>query len=572
MTNYLMNKYQLSKDGASRMIRGIIFSALNNIAQMFSLIVVVLFVNQVIDTFILKKENSYSNLEYIALIVGISVIVVLIHRFQYDSVFTKIYTETANTRIKLAETLRKLPLSFFSKRDLSDLTATILGDVATLEHGYSHAVPEFYGAIASISVITVMLAIFNPLCAIALIWPFPIALIFVALLRKRKYRLEKEHHSSKIEVAVKIQEILDNIMAIRSYSAEERIYSELDEIISHEEKAHIKAEKPNAYIIGSLTSLMRLGSITSILVGMSLYLEGDLNLADYIILIVASIVIYLPMDACLAFIMELIYIDVPISRMRELYSSKVLEGEEKDIDSFDIEFKNVSFGYEDEKVLKDVSFTAKQGEVTALVGPSGCGKSTITKLMLRFWDPDSGTVTLGKNDISLIDPESLLKNYSMVFQDVLLFNNTIMENIRIGRQTAMDEEVIEAAKVAQIHDFVKSLPEGYNTVIGENGALLSGGERQRISIARAMLKDAPVILLDESTASIDAESESQFQQALSKLIKDKTVVVIAHRLRTVEKADKIVVLDSGRLMEEGSCEELIAKKGLFYHMWDIQKK
>jgi len=278
------------------------------------------------------------------------------------------------------------------------------------------------------------------------------------------------------------------------------------------------------------------------------------------------------MDACLAFIMELIYIDVPISRMRELYSSKVLEGEEKDIDSFDIEFKNVSFGYEDEKVLKDVSFTAKQGEVTALVGPSGCGKSTITKLMLRFWDPDSGTVTLGKNDISLIDPESLLKNYSMVFQDVLLFNNTIMENIRIGRQTATDEEVIEAAKVAQIHDFVKSLPEGYNTVIGENGALLSGGERQRISIARAMLKDAPVILLDESTASIDAESESQFQQALSKLIKDKTVVVIAHRLRTVEKADKIVVLDSGRLMEEGSCEELIAKKGLFYHMWDIQKK
>ncbi len=222
--------------------------------------------------------------------------------------------------------------------------------------------------------------------------------------------------------------------------------------------------------------------------------------------------------------------------------------------------------------MKDVSFTAKQGEVTALVGPSGCGKSTITKLMLRFWDPDSGTVTLGKNDISLIDPESLLKNYSMVFQDVLLFNNTIMENIRIGRQTATDEEVIEAAKVAQIHDFVKSLPEGYNPVIGENGALLSGGERQRISIARAMLKDAPVILLDESTASIDAESESQFQQALSKLIKDKTVVVIAHRLRTVEKADKIVVLDSGRLMEEGSCEELIAKKGLFYHMWDIQKK
>lgn len=342
--------------------------------------------------------------------------------------------------------------------------------------------------------------------------------------------------------------------------------------LDEEEEKHLKAEISIPLMLGPISSLLRLGVLSSILVGIGQYTSGGLSLAQYLGLLIACLVIYSPMDACLAFIIEFMLVQIPSERMKEIFNTELMTGQDVDINNFDIELKNVTFGYDDTMVIKDVSFLAKQGQTTALVGPSGCGKSTLTKLMLRFWDVNSGQIKLGGVDIRDIDPESLLKHYSIVFQDVILFNNTIMENIRIGKKNATDQEVMEAAKIAQLDDFIQNLPDGYMTKIGENGALLSGGERQRISIARAILKDAPIIFLDESTSSVDADNETKIQKALSKLIKNKTVIIIAHRLRTVENADQIIVLDEGRIVEEGSSDELIANQGLFYKLWKNQKQ
>lgn len=391
-------------------------------------------------------------------------------------------------------------------------------------------------------------------------------------MRKKKYEKDKAHADEKLIVSEKIQEMIENILPIKAFGRKEKSMNELKEILEREEKQHLKSEFLNPLLLGPVSSLLRLGVISAILTGMGQYAAGNLSLSRLILLVIACATIYLPMDGALSFIIEFIYVQVPARRMHTIMNMPVMTGEDLSVDNFDLELSHVDFGYEDREVLHDISFIAKQGETTALVGPSGSGKSTLARLMLRFWDVDGGKITLGGKDLRDFDPESLLKNYSVVFQEVLLFNNTVMENIRIGKRGATDEEVFRAAKIACVDDFVQRFPEGYQTKIGENGILLSGGERQRISIARAVLKDAPIIFLDESTSSVDAQSETKLQKALSQLIQNKTVVVIAHRLRTVEEADKIIVLKEGRLVETGNAKELIAKEGEFYRLWKTQKE
>lgn len=391
-------------------------------------------------------------------------------------------------------------------------------------------------------------------------------------MRKKKYEKDKAHADEKLIVSEKIQEMIENILPIKAFGRKEKSMNELKEILEREEKQHLKSEFLNPLLLGPVSSLLRLGVISAILTGMGQYAAGNLSLSRLILLVIACATIYLPMDGALSFIIEFIYVQVPARRMHTIMNMPVMTGEDLSVDNFDLELSHVDFGYEDREVLHDISFIAKQGETTALVGPSGSGKSTLARLMLRFWDVDGGKITLGGKDLRDFDPESLLKNYSVVFQEVLLFNNTVMENIRIGKRGATDEEVFHAAKIACVDDFVQRFPEGYQTKIGENGILLSGGERQRISIARAVLKDAPIIFLDESTSSVDAQSETKLQKALSQLIQNKTVVVIAHRLRTVEEADKIIVLKEGRLVETGNAKELIAKEGEFYRLWKTQKE
>ncbi len=573
MINYLKNKFLLSDTGAGKMIKGIVFSAALNISFMMPIWLIYMFLNDTANIFFYKDQDAYSIPKYIILGAAVLILIYIVNTVQYDSVYTNTYNETAKKRIDISDRMRKMPISFFSKRDLSDLTTTIMRDMESMEHAYSHAVPQFYGTVISIIFITAGIAFMSPKIALALIWPFPIALLIIKIMENKKYAADKKHSDKKLEVTERIQETLENILHIKAYQRTEKTLKEFEKSLDEEENTHLKAEIFIPFLLGPLSSFMRLGLMTAAIAGFFEYSGGNIKFAQYITLIIASATIYLPMDSCLSYIIEFILIQIPVERMKDiLQSDEIMTGEDIEVDSFNIEVENISFRYdEDKKVIDGVSFTAEQGQTTALVGPSGCGKSTLAKLMLRFWDVESGKIKLGGKDIKKADPESLLRYYSMVFQEVILFNNTIMENIRIGKKDATDEEVIRAAEIAQVDSFVKKLPDGYNTMIGENGALLSGGERQRISIARAVLKDSPIIFLDESTASIDASSETAIQKALSSLIKNKTVVIIAHRLRTVERADKIVVLDEGRVSECGTAEELIEKKGLFYKLWKTQK-
>ncbi|MGP1410866.1 MAG: ABC transporter ATP-binding protein [Peptoanaerobacter stomatis] len=571
MLNILQKKFLLSKEGSKNMLKGIICCALLNIAFMMPMSVVFNFIRESLNIYMYHTQTNYTTILYVVMAIITFLAIYFANNLQYDSVYTTTYTETANKRISLSNHIRKLPLSFFDKRDLADLTATIMGDMEAIEHAYSHAVPEFYGTIISVTLIAVSIATMNLKMAVCLILPFPISIFMIHLAKNKKMQSEKAHYNEKLKVTEFVQETLENILPIKAYQRKEKTMSEFKKLLDSEEKEHLRAEIYNPLLLAPLKTLMRIGVPLAILVGFGEYTNGNLELASYICLIIACVVIYAPMDGCLSFIIEFMYIDTPAKRMDEIFNMKLMSGDDKQIDNFDITLENVSFGYNDTEVIKNVSFTAKQGQTTALVGASGSGKSTLAKLMLRFWDINSGTIKLGGSDIRQIEPENLLKHYSMVFQDVVLFNNTIMENIRIGRKNATDEEVIQVAKIAMVDEFVQELPQKYDTKIGENGVLLSGGERQRISIARAILKDAPIIFLDESTSSVDADNETKLQEALSNLVKNKTVIVIAHRLRTVENADKIIVLRDGKLIEEGTSKQLIDKKGEFYKLWKLQK-
>lgn len=477
-------------------------------------------------------------------------------------------------RISLAEKLRKLPLSFFGKRDLSDLTTTIMADCTTLEQSFSHWIPEFFGSMISTVIVAVCLFIFDWRLALAALWVLPVSLAIVAFSGKVQNYFTRRQTEAKLAVAEGIQEALETMRDLKSNNAEEKYLEGLDEKIDLQEKRMIASELGSALFVVPAGMILKLGIGTVALVGGMLLASNAITVLTFFMYLLVVSRLYDPLSSSLQNLAAIISTNIPIERMNEIENYPVQPGTaELKTQGYDIKFDNVSFAYNTgEQVLSGVSFTAKQGEVTALIGPSGGGKSTAAKLAARFWDADSGKITLGGTDVKTVDPEELLSAYSIVFQDVTLFNNTVMENIRIGRQGATDEEVLAAAREAQCDEFVEKLPEGYQTMIGENGSALSGGERQRISIARALLKDSPVILLDEATASLDAENETHIQRAISRLVKGKTVLIIAHRMRTVEGADKLVLLKDGKVAEQGSPEELLAKGGIYAKMCKLQQQ
>ncbi|QYZ80187.1 ABC transporter ATP-binding protein [Methanofollis formosanus] len=575
MRKYLQNRFALSEQGAKDLIKGSLYCALADISLMAPLGLLVLLLDALLKPIFGAPASQPPDIVlYTVLGVLILGLMYVCHWYQYTSVFVATYAESATRRISLAEKLRHLPLSYFGKKDLSDLTNTVMGDCAELEHAFSHAIPQLIGASISTLLVGIGLLVFDWQMGLALLWVIPVALmIILGSKRVHKSGVEK-HYRAKRACADGIQECLETVQEIKAYNREEAYLAGLDRKLDEAERAQISSEFTAGVFVKSAEMVLKLGLATVVLVGSSLLIAGQTDLLTFLIFMIAASRIYDPLSGVIANIAEIIHVDVRIDRMNEIMRHPVQEGvEEYSTKGYDIVFDHVGFSYnEGEKVLNDVSFTARQGEVTALVGPSGGGKSTATKLAARFWDVDRGTITLGGVDISTVDPEALLRNYAIVFQDVVLFNGTVMENIRLGRRDATDEEVMAAAKAAMCDEFVSRLPQGYRTVIGENGSTLSGGERQRISIARALLKDAPVVLLDEATASLDVENETKIQTALSRLIEDKTVLVIAHRMRTVANADRIVVLDGGYVAQQGTSDELLKQGGLYKHMVGLQRQ
>lgn len=573
LSEYFTERFGLTEKGSNNLIKGIIFTALQNISFMFPVGLYALLLYMWIGP-LMGGEIVDPNLGMF--IVAILIILGIIFVFswkQYHFVYNTTYVESENRRINLGENLRKLPLSFFEKRDLADLTSTIMNDCTDLEHVFSHAIPQLLGSVVSLIIVAIGLLIFDWRLAIALLWVVPVAFGIMYISRKLVQRGSEIVMEDLLECGDSMQECIESIRDLKSYNYENQYLSKLHNLTANVERSRIKSELMASAGVISGNVVLKLGIVSVILVGSYLIMNGQVSIYVLLIFLIASASIYAPVENGLMFLSEILMMDIKIDRSKDIEAQVIPEGlKDYSLESYDIEFKNVNFNYDDLKdVLSDISFTARQGEVTALVGPSGGGKSTVSKLAARFWDPVSGSVSLGGQDLSKLDSEKLLENFSIVFQDVILFNNSILENIRIGRKDATDEEVIEAAKLAECDEFVQKLPDGYDTVIGENGELLSGGQRQRISIARALLKDANVILLDEATSFLDVENETKIQKALSTLIKNKTVIIIAHRMRTIANADNIIVLDDGKIAEQGSPDELIACDGLFKRMVELQK-
>lgn len=574
MINYLSKKFALTRNGSKELLKGMIYTALLNISLMFPVGLYIAILYLWMEPLITGQS---SEINIWVFVIGIIVVLALIFIFgwkQYHAVYNTTYDESEIRRIELAENLRKLPLSFFENRDLSDLTTTIMGDCTDLEHVFSHAIPQLFGSIISVIIIAISLLCIDYRLAIALLWVVPAAFIIIFGSKNLQQKGGKKVIEKTRACGDGIQECVEKITDIKSYNYEKEYLSSLEGKIRDVEKSRIKSELMGAAGVVSGNLVLKLGMFSVLLVGSYLITATNLSIFTFLLFLIASAIVYTPIENALMFLSEIFNAEIKIKRMRNI-NNQVMSGGLTDysLKNNDLEFKHVYFNYDSsDTVLKDISFTAKQGEVTALIGPSGCGKSTITKLAAKFWNPTKGEVTLGGVNLYDVDSEKILENYAIVFQDVILFNDTVKENIRIGSRNASDEEIIKAAKVARCDEFIQKLPDGYDTVIGENGALLSGGQRQRISIARALLKDAPIILLDEATSFLDVENESKIQKALTELIKNKTVIVIAHRMRTIANADKIIVLENGEIVEEGSPENLLKNNGLFAKMVNIQKE
>ena len=565
-------KYALTDQGVRNTKKGTFWTVIVNLVVMGGVSILYLVMSGFMG---ILTEGS--PLPGSVLVIGALVLFILLsfvtHLQQYKATYGLVYNEIKTTRLSLAERLRKLPLGYFGKRDLADLTETIMGDVNRMEHVWSHVLGYLYGAYISTAIIAVCLFVYDWRLAIACLWGVPVA--FGLLFGSRKIAACNAERTKKAAVRVSdgIQEALENVREIRATNQEERYLNGLNQKIDEHERVTIQGELGTGLFVNAASVIMRLGVATTILVGANLILSGSIDFMLLFLFLLVITRVYAPFDQSLALIAEMFVSQVSADRMNEIYDTPTAEGAEKfEPKGYDIVFEHVGFSYDEKEVLHDVSFTAKEGEVTALVGSSGSGKSTCARLAARLWDISKGVIRVGGVDISTVDPEVLLRDYSMVFQDVVLFDDTVMENIRLGKRGATDEEVRAAAKAANCDEFVHRLPQGYNTPIGENGAKLSGGERQRISIARALLKDAPIVLLDEATASLDVENETKVQGALSRLLVGKTVLVIAHRMRTVEAADKIIVLADGRLAEEGTPAELMNKNGLYHRMVDLQRQ
>lgn len=563
----LRHKYALSQEGARDLVKSCLACAGMDIVLMLPVGLMFLLVKDLLE------GNTLNVWGYVWKIALCLVAIAAMEFVKYNKQFTSVYLESGRRRIALAEKLRRLPLSFFGKKDLADLTSTIMADAATIETGTSHWVPELIGSMISTTLIGISLFFFNWRMALAAVWVIPIAIAIVLLSAKFQNRYNRRNVQAKVDLADHIQEGLEAFQDIRANDAEKKYLNDLWPRIDLVEKRAVQAELGVAYFVVSGQMILKLGIATVALTGAYLLSAGSLDVLTFFMFLLVASRLYDPMSGSLINLGATVSLGIQCERMDEILTHEEQRGTESlSNKGYDVEFKDVRFAYDtSETVLDGVSFTARQGEVTALIGPSGSGKTTVSRLASRFWDISSGIITVGGMDISKIDPETLMSLYSIVFQDVTLFNNTVLENIRIGRKDATDEEVIAAAKLAHVDVFAEKLPNGWNSLIGENGSELSGGERQRISIARAFLKDAPIILLDEATASLDVENETFIQESLSRLVKDKTVIIIAHRMRTVAGADKIVVLKDGKVNECGTPSELTASGGFYKKMQDLQQ-
>ena len=574
MTKKLQHLFALSEKGAKDLVKAVFWCFICNLSLMLPVGVVMFTVHHLLD--VLSQSGGALEQFYIYAGSALAVLLLLfvLHWFQYASLYLATYQESASRRVSLAETLRKLPLSFFGNRDLSDLTATMISDCSSLDQMFSHYVPQLFASIFSTLVIGVCMFCCNWKMAVAVLWVVPVAVALTAGSKRIQDSFGTKNILSKRAVADCIQEGLETIRDIKACNRQQAYQKELDEKLAAMEQGSIRSELVTGVFVCSAQAFLRLGFATTVLTGGTLLLSGELPFLYFLGFLFAAARLYDPLGMVLQNIAATFSAKLQIERMRSILEQPVQEGTENfQPQNYDITFDHVSFAYQKgADVLDDVSFTARQGEITALIGPSGGGKSMACKLAARFWDVTGGKITLGGVDVSSVDPETLLRSYSMVFQDVVLFRDTVMENIRLGRRGASDAEVLEAARAAQCDEFIQELPQGYQTMIGENGSTLSGGERQRISIARALLKNAPVVLLDEATASLDVENETAVQLALSHLLRGKTVLIIAHRMRTVAGADRIVVLDGGRVVQQGTPRELMAEGGLYRHMVELQNE
>ena len=563
-------KYALTDQGVKNTKKGAFWTVIVNLVVMGGMGILYLLMYGLMGTLTDGAPLPGPAL-FLGLVIAFVILSFVTHLQQYHATYGLVYNEVKSTRLSLAERLRKLPLGYFGKRDLADLTETLMGDVNRMEHVWSHVLGYLYGAYISTAIIAVCLLVYDWRLTIACLWGVPVAFGLLFGTRKISARASERTKQAAVRVSDGIQEALENVREIRATNQEARYLAGLNQKIDDHEKVTIQGELGTGIFVNAASVIMRLGVATTILAGASLILSGQIDFMLLFLFLLVITRVYAPFDQSLALIAELFVSQVSADRMNEIYDTPTAEGAEVfQPKGHDIVFDHVGFAYDKKKVLDDVSFTAREGEVTALVGPSGSGKSTCARLAARLWDVTEGTIRVGGVDISTVDPEALLTDYSMVFQDVVLFDDTVMENIRLGKRGATDEEVRAAAEAANCGEFIRRLPQGYDTPIGENGAKLSGGERQRISIARALLKNAPIVLLDEATASLDVENETKVQGALSRLLADKTVLVIAHRMRTVAGADHIVVLENGRVAEQGTPAELMEKGGLYRRMVELQ--
>ena len=565
-------KYALTDQGVKNAKKGAFWTVIVNLVVMDGMGILYLLMYGLMGTLTDGAPLPGPAL-FLGLVIAFVILSFVTHLQQYHATYGLVYNEVKSTRLSLAERLRKLPLGYFGKRDLADLTETLMGDVNRMEHVWSHVLGYLYGAYISTAIIAVCLLVYDWRLTIACLWGVPVAFALLFGTRKISARASERTKQAAIRVSDGIQEALENVREIRATNQEVRYLAGLNQKIDDHEKVTIQGELGTGIFVNAASVIMRLGVATTILVGASLILSGQIDFMLLFLFLLVITRVYAPFDQSLALIAELFVSQVSADRMNEIYNTPTAEGVERfQPKGHDIVFDHVGFAYDKKKVLDGVNFTAREGEVTALVGPSGSGKSTCARLAARLWDVTEGTIRVGGVDISTVDPEALLTDYSMVFQDVVLFDDTVMENIRLGKRGATDEEVRAAAEAANCGEFIRRLPQGYDTPIGENGAKLSGGERQRISIARALLKNAPIVLLDEATASLDVENETKVQGALSRLLAGKTVLVIAHRMRTVAGADHIVVLENGHVAEQGTPAELMERGGLYRRMVELQSE
>lgn len=568
MIQTLQRRFALSRQGAVDLIKGCIACVLQDISFMLPVGLLYQFVIDMMNGGI----NGNRVMFYAVSALIFLFLIFIVTWFQYNATYLATYVESGVRRISLAEQLRKIPLSFFGKKDLADLTNAIMGDCATLEQAFSHYVPALAGSLISTTLIAICLFTYDWRMALAAVWVLPIAFAITFFSARIQGYFNRKSVAANVALESGVQECIECLQDLKANNAEADYLNGLDKKIDYVEKRHIITELGTALFVVSSTLILKFGIATVALVGSALLIQGEIEIPLFFMFLLVASRLYSPLEGALQNLAAVISTKTNIDRMNEILDQPIQIGSDRTTNKgYDIVFDHVGFAYNTgETVLKDVSFTAKQGEVTALVGPSGGGKTTVSRLAARFWDVNKGKITVGGMDISKIEPETLLSLYSIVFQDVTLFNNTIMENIRIGKKDATDEEVITAARLANCEEFAAKLPDGYNSMIGENGCELSGGERQRISIARAFLKNSPIILLDEATASLDVENETLIQSALSRLIKDKTVLVIAHRMRTVSGADQVVVLSEGTVAEQGTPKELMNSGKIYPHMVKLQ--